>query len=125
MDAALNDLQLNLGDTTNLTQAMTLVNFKDYLHANEQYIDMSNTIVRYLSIDPTIVNYALFAVDFQSIDMAMDYIYEEEVDLNGNAQMRHPYVACLPELDEFKLEGQGDDLERGVLDQFKVCYICK
>ena len=39
---------------------------------------MSNTIVRYLSIDPNIVNYALFAVDFQSIDMAIDYIYEEE-----------------------------------------------
>ena len=95
---------------------MVLVNHKDYLHANEQYIEMSNTIVRYLSIDPTIVNFALFAVEFQSVDMAMDYIYEEEIDLNGKAKMRHPFVACLPELDEFKLEGQGDDLERGDLD---------
>ena len=88
-------------------------------------MEMSNTIVRYLSIDPIIVNYALFAVDFQSIDTAMDYIYEEEIDLNGRSHMRHPYVACLPELDDFKLAGQGDDLERGALDMFKVCYICK
>ena len=68
MDAALNDLQINLGDTTNLTSAQAKVNHKDYLQANEQYVDMSNTIVRYLSIDPAIVNYALFAVEFRSID---------------------------------------------------------
>ena len=104
--------------------ANTTINYFDYLRANEEYEAMSNTIIKYLSIDPAIVALALFAVDFQSIAIAMDYIYEEDIELNGRSHMRHPYVACLPDREEFKLAGQGDDLERGDLDQFKVCYIC-
>ena len=109
MDYALNDLQANLGENQHLTGALiatnTTINHFDYLRANEEYEAMSTTIIKYLSIDPSIVALALFAVDFQSLATAMDYIYEEELDMNGRSHMRHPYVACLPDREEFKLEG--------------------
>ena len=37
----------------------------------------------------------------------------------------HPFIGCLPDSDEYKLRNDDQDLEKGNLDQFKVCFICQ
>ena len=101
------------------------ITYRDYIESNEEYLGMCNAIWRYLEIDISIVNYALFACNFRSIAAAMDKIYETEMHSDGRDLMMHPFVGYLPNTEQFNKIGQGDDLERGDLDKFKICYICQ
>ena len=57
-----------------------------------------------LSIDPVVAAYALFSTNFASVEMAMDFIYDQEEDStfeNGRPKFVHKFYGCLPDTPEF------------------------
>ena len=76
---------------------------------------------------PSVAALALFSTDFNGIEDAMSWIYDTEDDTS--TQMRHPFVASLPNEKPFNsannVEYLGeDDLESNIIPGSLVCYIC-
>ena len=71
-----------------------------------------------MGIQPNVAAYALFSTDFRSIDAALSFIYERE-EAAGDAMVRiHPFVGCLPFINEFTTKNVEEDYELGALNRF-------
>lgn len=77
-----------------------------------------------MNIDPVVAAYALFSTNFNSVESAMDFIYEKEDDIqDGRAKFVHTFVGCLPNTSEFTERAfnnlpylvDHDDLEDAIL----------
>ena len=59
---------------------------------------MANEMVHTMSIEPSIVSYALIKTNCSNVDAAMDLIFERGFDRPRKpGRMQHPFVAYYPE----------------------------
>ena len=84
---------------------------------------MSNT-----GQSPSVALLALYSTDFIGVEQALAWIFEEEEGAEGEGKMQHPFIASLPNTNEFTeayLPYLDDDaFEKELIDSSLVCYIC-